>query len=167
MTSWSMIATASMPVFATGVDKRVKGDDGIRRDDVWTWKSTFMPPLSKPCLIALNAAVRQQRLPDDEPVLPSPRSVSDARSGCGIMPSTLPSALQIARDVLGRSVWVEVGKHAALGRAVAKDDLPLALHLLEHVRGDLVVALAVGDGDAKHLPLVRGRRPRACSWSRP
>src|SRR5450759_115045 len=108
----------------------------------------------------LDAAVCEQRLPDDHAV-----RRADLCFGSALRVWHHPQhvSLRVAYPgyVLGRAVRIEVRQDAPLGRAVAEHYLALALHLLEHVGRDLVVAFVVRDRDAQDLPLVRRGGP----WS--
>src|SRR5438477_709732 len=56
-----------------------------------------------------------------------------------------------AGDVAERSVGVRLRGHPAIGRAVAKDNLPVALDRLERLRVRVEIALAMRDRDAQYL----------------
>ena len=77
-----------------------------------------------------------------------PSTVSQARSGCGIRPTTLRRSLQIPAMLLSDAVRVGLVGDRAARVAVAEDHAPLDSSALDHVRLGEVVALAVRDRNA-------------------
>ena len=72
------------------------------------------------------------------------------------------AAVADAGDVARGAIRVRLARHAALGVAIAEDDLAVALEVVEHVVVGEVVPLAVRDRGAQHLAgcQLRGERRR-------
>ena len=81
-----------------------------------------------------------------------PSHVSDARSGCGIIPTTLPRVVGDARRVVPRAVRVVHVRNAMRGSTPSSRR---------------VVALVMVDRDAQALSLARTRASRSCRCPRP
>ena len=84
-----------------------------------------------------------------------PSSGSQHRSGWGIMPSTLRFSLTMPAMLASAPLGLASGGDFAIGGGVAEDDAVLALELGDGVRVREVVAVAVGDGDAEDITLLR------------
>ena len=67
-------------------------------------------------------------------------------------------AIADAGDGVERAVGIRRGIDAAVGRAVAEDDLVVALEFGERGGVAEVIALGVGDGNAQHLAGCARRR---------
>ena len=87
---------------------------------------------------------------------PLPSIGSQARSGCGIMPTTLRRSLQMPAMLRAAPFgFAALGRLAARGIDVAENHAPIAFELVEHVVGREVVALAVVDRNAQDLAACR------------
>ena len=81
-----------------------------------------------------------------------PSAISQARSGCGIRPTTLRRSLQMPAMLFDRAVGIRLVGRRRPRRRVAEDDLAVLLEPPQHVGRRVVVAFAVRDRNAEHLP---------------
>ena len=109
----------------------------------------------------LSAPCRDRALTTDSnstrpSALPSTRS--QARSGCGIRPTTLRASLQIPAMLRTEPFGLAASLRSALRVAVAEDDAAARLQRVDHLGVGEVVAFAVSDRQLQHLA---GRRRAA------
>ena len=89
-----------------------------------------------------------------------PRAGSQARSGCGIRPTTLRAALQMPAMLSSAPFGLASARRLAVRIGVAKHDPAARLQFPQHVRRRVVVAFAVRDRHPEHLPWRAQRRER-------
>ena len=126
-----------------------------------SYSSGLRPWRSSVCCVDGHAVANAFTM-DSRMTSPSalPSAGSHARSGCGIMPTTLRALVADAGDGVQRPVRVRLLVDLPSVRRVAEDDLPVRFEPFEHVGRREVVAFAVADRNAQHLADVRTARER-------